>query len=475
VALTTVPERLAFNHGAAAAWVPPTEATPAAGEPYAQPGRVRDPRPTLAFWGSWAFTALLFFRPQDVLPWLEPLHLPEVVAIIGLTALFAARMSAGLPLIVPLPELFGVLGLAIVMVMTMPFSIWPGGAFNSFVDVYLKVALIFVLLTHSVRSLDMLRRLTWLLVVILSYVALVGAFDYARGVNVQDGRLWGRVAGLMGNPNDYAMNMVTFVPFALVRAFSPGPVARRLLAAAGAVTMLAVVVFTKSRAGMLGAAVMLAVLMWQAGRLRPTLIAAVVAGTLVAAPIMPASVWTRLSGIVKQTEDDQGSREARKLLMREGWHTFLTHPLTGVGVAQFRNYNPPGRVEAWHETHNVLLQVLAELGILGGVCFMFLMAATVIALSQTRRLLRRDWQRRNKGAPAVGPPAFSPAEAEQLRLHLAAALAGFWGWFTCAQFASIGYYWTFYYLLALVVIAREVTRDRLRAAARGWPPTESAA
>jgi O-antigen ligase len=464
VALTAFPERLAFNHGTARTRLGPVDAD--ARDEVRGPVAIRDPRPTLAFWGGWAFTALLFFRPQDSLPALEPLHLPEVVAIAGLLALFAARLSAGLPPIRPLPELFGVLGLAIVMVVTMPFSIWPGGAFNAFIDVYLKVALIFVLLTHSVRSVEMLRRLTWLLVVALAYVGIRGVLEYVLGINVVDGRLWGPVAGLMGNPNDYAMNMVTFAPFALVRAFGPGPVARRALAAVGALAMLAIVVFTKSRAGMLGAVVMLVVLVWQAGRMRPTLVAAVLAGTLLAIPVMPSSIWTRVSGIVNQTEDDRGSREARKALLREGWNTFLTHPLTGVGVAQFRNFNPPGRAEAWHETHNVLLQVLAELGVLGGACFASLMVATVVAMSGTRRLLRRAQQRRNPAASLAGPSAFSPVEVEQLRLQLAATMAGFWGWFTCAQFASIGYYWTYYYLLALVVITREVTRERLRAVAR---------
>jgi hypothetical protein len=33
--------------------------------------------------------------------------------------------------------------------------------------------------------------------------------------------------------------------------------------------------------------------------------------------------------------------------------------------------------------------------------------------------------------------------------------------FVCALFASIAYDWTFYYLLALTVAAREITRDRL--------------
>jgi hypothetical protein len=39
--------------------------------------------------------------------------------------------------------------------------------------------------------------------------------------------------------------------------------------------------------------------------------------------------------------------------------------------------------------------------------------------------------------------------------------AGLAGWFACAMFASVAYSWTFYYLLALTVAARELTRDRL--------------
>jgi hypothetical protein len=38
--------------------------------------------------------------------------------------------------------------------------------------------------------------------------------------------------------------------------------------------------------------------------------------------------------------------------------------------------------------------------------------------------------------------------------------AGLIGWFVCAMFASVAYNWTFYYLLALVVAARELARDR---------------
>ena len=89
----------------------------------------------------------------------------------------------------------------------------------------------------------------------------------------------------------------------------------------------------------------------------------------------------------------------------------------------------------WHETHNVLLQVLAELGIGGGICFAFLIGCTVAALVRTSRLLGRDRYRREKAAPGSVPPAFSAREHDQLRMHVVAATAGFAGWFTCAQLA----------------------------------------
>jgi hypothetical protein len=41
--------------------------------------------------------------------------------------------------------------------------------------------------------------------------------------------------------------------------------------------------------------------------------------------------------------------------------------------------------------------------------------------------------------------------------------AGLVGWFVCSMFASVAYNWTFYYLLALIVAARELTRDRIAA------------
>ena len=52
-----------------------------------------------------------------------------------------------------------------------------------------------------------------------------------------------------------------------------------------------------------------------------------------------------------------------------------------------------------------------------------------------------------------------------MRSHVAACVAAFAGWLVCAQFASIGYYWTLYYVLALSVAAHESSSGACWAAA----------
>jgi len=305
--------------------------------------------------------------------------------------------------------------------------------------------------------------------------------DYVRGLNLVRGeRLHGSISGLMGNPNDLAMNMVTFLPLAAAMALGKGRPLPRMVAAGIALLMAATILFTKSRAGMLGFAAMAVVFVMQTRRLRPGLGVAALLVVLASTPLLPPSFWTRVSSITNAEDDETGSRQARKDLMWEGWRTFTSHPLTGVGAGMFKNYSPPGRLEPWRETHNVLLQIAAELGIGGLAAFIFLVVRAVWALRWTSKAFAHSEEKRPppKGAGGAGTnefrvpvtDAFLPDERWQIRLHVAAMWASLAGWFVCAQFASVGYYWTFYYLLALIVAARELTLDRFEAARKATSP-----
>jgi len=308
-----------------------------------------------------------------------------------------------------------------------------------------------------------IEQVTWLILMSCGYIAARGVFDYARGVNlVEGGRVAGAVGGIFGNPNDLALNMVTFLPAGLMVALTPRhSILKRLTAALIVALMLATVIFTKSRGGALGLGAVLLAMLFLGRQIRRGFAAMALGSVLLALPFVPASFWDRMSSIVNEEQDKTtytGSSEARRVLIFEGISAFLERPLTGVGAGQFKNYNPPERKERWRETHNALIQVAAETGICGLAAFLFLIVRGGTAAASTRRLLARP---RKASADDPLRLVLKDADRQTLFAYTAAMTAGLVGWFTCALFASVAYSWTFYYLLALIIAVRELAKARL--------------
>jgi O-antigen ligase len=232
-----------------------------------------------------------------------------------------------------------------------------------------------------------------------------------------------------------------------------------LSAAVIAALMAGAVIASHSRSGTLGLFAVLIVGGCYAARRRPAVTGALALGLLLALPLVPGSYWERVASITDESKDQSGSRAARSTLMREGWSAFLDRPLTGVGAGQFKNYNPQQRQQAWDETHNVVLQIGSELGILGLFLFSVLVARALGAGRETRRLLRR-LARGEAGTPANHAP-LSELESKRLEAHAAAATVAVVGWLVCGMFASVAYNWTLYYLLALATMPRELLLDRV--------------
>lgn len=482
---------------------------------------VADPLPgessDWAYFGLLAFTALLFLRPQDQLPFLESFHLAELSAMVGLVAMGVKRLVRGLPVVHVTPELIGLLAFGFVLVATTPFSYWPGGSIEVITEMYLKVLLIVALMVNSLNTPLRLRRFTWLIILASAYISSRAVIDYLRGVNlVENGRVGGAIKGIFGNPNDLALNMVTFLPMAGLLALggirraramrarsrqagqeaaaaagalrlvkgtdaAPRPLdssMTRLVAAAAAFLMLMAIVFTKSRGGALGLGAGFLAFVYYGRRLRPGLAGGALVLLVVLLPLLPSSFWARMGSITDPSEDPTGSREARRQVMIEAFHVFLERPLTGIGAGQFKNYNPPDKKERWREAHDVWLQVASETGIAGVLAFGYLVfAAFRAALWSKRRLSEFESGRRaGRRTPRAGPDIPSrPAgtvndltrstDLSILRFEATALVPSLVGWFVCAIFASVAYNWTFYYLLGLCVATRELTRAALAARA----------
>jgi O-antigen ligase len=292
-----------------------------------------------------------------------------------------------------------------------------------------------------------------LMVLASSYIALRAVFDYVRGVNLTEGdRVRGAIGGMFNNPNDLALNLVTFLAPALIFVVLERRASRRLLASACSLLMLAAIVCTKSRSGFLGLLAMGAVIFYYTARLKPGIVFAVIVAGIVAVPALPQSFWDRMGSITDSETDPTGSREARLRLLTQGVEVFAENPLTGVGAGQFQNYNEPGvTIERWRVTHNVWLQVAAELGIAGLVVFAFLVVRAYRACFATLRALRGSHGR--AGAPAT---TLEDEDYRIIDLNAKGMLAAMVGWTVCSIFAAVAFNWTFYYVLALAVCGRDI-------------------
>jgi O-antigen ligase len=436
-----------------------------------------DNRTDWPYLGLMVFTAMLFFRPQDLITPLRMLPMAEIAALFALGTLITGRLGRGLPLSRTTPEVIAVLAFALCILALAPFSVWMGGAIHTFTDLYAKVVLIYVLMVNTLTSPRRIEQFTWLIVIASSYIAARTVLDYARGINlIENNRVQGAIGGMFKNPNDLALNMVAVLPLAGLFILRPISPLKRGVAAIGAILMLFTIVATQSRAGTVGLVAMALVLAANIVKRKPGLVFGAALVGMLALPLLPSSYLERIASITDKSLDQTGSREARSILLRESYDAFLAHPLTGVGAGQFKNYNPDERQEAWRESHNVVLQVAAELGIGGVIIFGFLLVRGFSGPIQTRRLLRR-FEAGRTSRPNVTAPPLAPRERDLFTTHAEVMSAALAGWFVCALFASVAYHWTFYYLLALAVVPRDYLRTRLgelggqprRAAARSQP------
>jgi O-antigen ligase len=462
-------ERLTFGHGAHAAV--PARAMAVTPELANEPKPFRFTHIETWDWG-WGglliFSILLFFRPQDQINALGAMHISDLAAIVGLVAMISVNLGRREAPIRVTPEVVGVFLLGLVILATVPFSIWPGGSLRVFTDLYMQVALIFLLMVNTVTSPRRVERICWVIVLAFGYISARVIFDYLRGVNLVEGhRASGPVGGFFQNPNDLALNLATFLPLTLMYVKRAGPPMRRLLCAVFAVLMLMAIVFTKSRSGMVGTVATLVTFAIVARMITPANLIALVIGGMLVLPMMPQSFFERMASITDPSKDDTGSREQRKLLMEQAVILFQQYPLTGVGAGQFQNFGPPGQAKQWRQTHNAYLQVASEIGIFGVFVFMFLIVRAFAAAIWTRKALNWIHRKQSRKRPAADPEdGLDEHDRVFLQTHSAALIASMVGWAVCATFASVAFHWTLYYLLGLAVTAREIVRHRAVAYAK---------
>jgi O-antigen ligase len=331
-------------------------------------GAAGERRDSVAFAMSVAFAALVYMVPAE---WW-----PEVAVI--RPALLTSGLAIGLMLArrVGLRERFlldGVRGgalaaLSLLALSSVGWGVAPDEARDGALELC-KLALFYLALVNVVSS---PRRLEGLVLAMLaaSLVTSVGTLRwYESGVDLVEGYR-ARWYGVYADPNRMAMNLLVIIP--LAAAFTVNAALRpwkRLLALAAGGLAVACLVASHSRGGMLGLALGLGLwaLRERAHRGKALLVGAGLG--LALALFAPRSFWER-SETVGQFEQD-ASAMGRVYGWQVASRISLDRPLVGVGMNGFRYawpaYAPPEALAQYHAlvSHNLFLDVVAELGWLG--------------------------------------------------------------------------------------------------------------
>lgn len=393
------------------------------------------------FWCLMFFTFVLFLSPQSILPSLAPLRLAMASAGLAAVAYLLNRMGNRRPLTVSTPEVHLVSWFALLAVMSIPLSLSPSGSLQYFVDTFVKSVIIFFLIANLLQTVGRLKLLIGFIALSGFIIATTALRNFAAGHMLphDPGRIWGYPSPQALNPDGLGLVLNVMVPLTvgLYLATQRRPV--KVLLAMGMTIMVGGIIASFSRAAFLALALTFLAFLAKLARVRGSRALVPAAALAVLGMLLaPAGYADRLYSIVDWKYDRVGSASRRWEEVQVASTFLLENPLIGAGLGmETLAYVDKGLGYGW-KTHNIFLQVGADLALPGLLVYVLLFVQVVRGLRQTQRSLGPVPQAREVVAIATG-------------LELAV-----YSYLVCAFFLPFAYDWTIYYLAGMAAAIRGI-------------------
>jgi hypothetical protein len=370
-------------------------------------------------------------------------------------------------------------------VLSMAFSKNYAVTRSTVLEFLLEGLLLYFLITNAVRTPQALRLVMWSLLcagflsaIVPCYQQMTGTFDRDYGgfgqateTGFRTGEVTGqgdvkqvRLAGTIGEKNRYAQNMLMLLPLGLF--LSLGERSKRLRLLAVLFTALSYLGFLLafSRGGAVAFLVVLATLVAMRTVTARQLFMVLLVAALGLAVVPQYLTRLKTIGNVARLVEDRrnaavdGAVKGRATEMLAAAMVFADHPVIGVGPGMFKYYSQEygnrlgiRKLTETRKAHSLYLEVAAEGGVLGLICFFGVVLVTLYGLIVARRRL------------LGGPPGATPAE-ERDRRELANGVTGFLlalvAYLASALFLHLAYIRFFYLMLALAGAASGVALSR---------------
>jgi O-antigen ligase len=372
-------------------------------------------------WAAPLFAFLLYTNTSAVLvqihdvPFLVAATLPGVLLVPIARDLVWRRLPLVLPPALPCVAAF--------LAVQLAGALWarrPDEAMDAVITSFLEGLVLYVLVTHAIRTPAVLQQVLWSLLAAGAAMGAVVAFQHLTGTYENDYAGFAqvdvsgmgfvldtvaetrqpRIGGPLGMPNRFAQIMAILVPLALFQLQASKSRRGKFCAAAslGLVMVGFALGFSRGAAVGLGATFLVTIALGHVS-LRQL---AVVGGALLGMALLVPQYAVRLASLAKVADavtdsggpglgDTDSSTQGRITEMVAGVLIFADHPLLGVGPEMYRRHYPEyarvagGRVRPnTREAHSLPIHIGAEHGALGLGLFALIFGITFRDLWRAR-------------------------------------------------------------------------------------------
>jgi len=264
--------------------------------------------------------------------------------------------------------------------------LFKGHAF-SWTTGYLTYVSLFLLFFITLTVVDTVDRLRGVLLVAVGSVGIASLYvlrEWQKFHTQFDANY--RPGWVTGDPNFFTISALACLPIALYLMAEKRPRLERVFCAGCLVLTLAAVTLAASRGGFLGLSAAFLFVMWNSrSRMRNFAII-----LLVTLPILFVAPSSPIDRLLHPTHSDQESVEKRETLWLSGYRMIAAHPLTGVGLGNFRavalDYQD-GAEQVQLVAHNSYIEIASEMGIPALLVFVLLLVSSFRSLQSVRRAL----------------------------------------------------------------------------------------
>jgi len=346
--------------------------------------------------GILVYLFITIARPQEFLIGLGgSIGIERIMAIVVLISLLLSPKIREQRLIVRSPINWCMLGLLLAMIASTATAVWKGQAIDTSIE-FAKTCIFYFLIVNLLDTKPRLKGFLWLYLLCIGFMAVSSLYLYFTGnpyIRMGIQRATG-ISKTFEDPNAVAMNLVLAFPFLFIFAKEEGfwlKSLRILLILVSAST----IILTGSRAGMV-VLIIFAFIFSLRSKRKVLALAITLVLLLLAWTLMPLQYQERFLTLFKPelNESATASAQGRIVGLKMGVKIFLDHPLLGVGAGNFPTawallYSGEGP-RVWMQPHNMLGQLLAELGLIGFLAFVFFLFVAFRQIFVSRRRIRGD-------------------------------------------------------------------------------------